>query len=120
VQWISSSIILILVMFFPPSGVFAQSAAATNGTLARISTGEGGEGLYLNINTLNSACATPVYVNGVQTSPYYFIATNAPQYKETLAMALTAWGLGIPINIIYQTTCNGGNLLTLLAVTYGG
>jgi hypothetical protein len=84
---------------------------ATAGKPLYVGTGISGEGLYVSIDQrLNSPCK----------STNVFMATNAPQYKETFSMLLLALSEGKAITLYYDNViCTGGGNPVLLAVSVG-
>jgi hypothetical protein len=84
---------------------------ATAGKPLYVGTGINGEGLYVSIDQrLNSPCK----------STNVFMATNAPQYKETFSMVLLALSEGKAITLYYDNViCTGGGNPVLLAVSVG-
>jgi hypothetical protein len=94
------------------SGIAAASPTSTSGILNYVGTGLAGEGLYVGINqSLSSGCA----------GPYVFIATSAPQYKETVSTVLLASAQGKTITLYYDNAaaCTSNGSIVLMAVSIG-
>ena len=79
----------------------AQTPVTTTGMITSISSGWGGEGIYLTLSPAPSpAC------NG-----RIFMPTTAIQYKENLALAMLALSQGLTVTVSYNTTCDSnGNV----------
>ena len=79
------------------------------GNITRIGTGWNGDGLYLSINqSITTSCPGSYMI---------FMPVSAPQYRETVSIALSAQAQNKPITIYYDNaTCPRGDIPTFIAV----
>lgn len=93
------------------TSIVSANTVSTAGVLNYVGTGIAGEGLYIGINqALSTSC----------TSPYVFMATSAPQYKETVSTVLLASAQGKTITLYYDNaaacTSNGNAVLEAVSI----
>ncbi len=78
---------------------------ATRGKITRIGTGWVAEGLYLTLDVVmqdaKGAC------NAANSA---FMERDAPQYRETVSIALLALAQARPITVYYDDSCWGGSV----------